>query len=75
MFGLAFNTNTVGALNVTTNNRPHDTSRENQTGEITDEDIAAVDVAVKELQTFGQLVIKFKRSRDTEQHQETEVHH
>ena len=75
MFGLALNANAVGALNVTTNNGPDDTSGENQTGEIADEYITAVHITVKELEAFGQLVIEFECSRDTEQHQKTEVHH
>ena len=42
-------------------------------GEVADEGVAPVDVAVEELQRLGQLVVDLEDRRDAEQHEEREV--
>ena len=73
MFGLGLDADAIRTLDVATNDRPHDADEQAKTGEITDERIRHVDVAVQELPGLGDLVVDFENRGDGEQHQEGEV--
>ncbi|CAB4596781.1 unannotated protein [freshwater metagenome] len=73
VFGLRLYADAIRTLDVTAHDGPDDTTGEHQTGEVTHEHVAAVHVAVEELQTLGQLVIELEHRGDTEQNEEAEV--
>ena len=73
MFGLGLDADAIRTLDVATNDRPHDADEQAKTGEITDERVRHVDVAVQELPGLGNLVVDFENRGDGEQNEEREV--
>ena len=75
MLFLCLNTNAVWLLDVTTNNRPHNTECEDKASSIANHCVTLVHATVEELQVLWQLVVDFQCCGDAEQHQETEIDH
>ncbi|CAB4648945.1 unannotated protein [freshwater metagenome] len=68
MFGLGLDADAIRTLDVATNDRPHHADKQAKPGEITDERVRHVDVAIQELPGLGDLVVDLKNCGDGKQH-------
>ena len=72
---LGLNADAVRTLHITTHDGPHHAASKDKTCDITNEGVAAIHIAMQELERFGHLVIDFQHRGDPEQHEEPEIHH
>ena len=75
MLRLGLNADAVRTLHVAPHDGPHHAAGKNETCDVANEGVAAVHIAVQELERFGHLVINFQHRGDPEQHEEPEIHH